>query len=228
MKKNVNFVILTLISRVRLKLLPSEDKMADNENQELLERIEKLEKINKELKDEKTELKAKFKGVDVDEFISLKSEFDKLESEKSKLEKANKTLAADLEKTNTLVAEKDANLSKLLVGDATIKTLSGLEKHKIEPNKLAAAQRDINSFNPTVVDGVAMVGEQTLEQFITDTWLNDPTSGGVFATPNENSGGGANGGGGGDTTTKRSAMSMSEKGAYIAEHGNEAYLKLPN
>lgn len=41
------------------------------------------------------------------------------------------------------------------------------------------------------------------------------------------SGGGATGGSGGAVSQKRSAMSATDKAAYIAEHGQAAYLKLP-
>ena len=41
------------------------------------------------------------------------------------------------------------------------------------------------------------------------------------------SGGGATGGSGGAVSQKRSAMSAADKAAYIAEHGQAAYLKLP-
>ncbi len=41
------------------------------------------------------------------------------------------------------------------------------------------------------------------------------------------SGGGATGGNGGAVSQKRSAMSAAEKAAFIAEHGQAAYLKLP-
>ena len=53
-----------------------------------------------------------------------------------------------------------------------------------------------------------MVGDETLQDFITGTWLNDATSGGVFATPNPNVGGGASGGNGnGGNTQDRSNKS---------------------
>jgi len=169
--------------------------MADSDNQELLERIEKLEKINKELKDEKTELKAKYKGVDVEEFISLKNEFDTLENEKAKLEKANKTLANDLEKSNSVIAEKDSNISKLLVDDGIVKALNTLQDHKLNDGALELATLAIKSKGVEIVDGVAMVGDKPMNEFISNDWLQDPASRNLV-TEHPSSGGGANGGNG--------------------------------
>lgn len=194
--------------------------MADENNQELIDRIEKLEKINSELKEEKTELKAKYKGVDVDEFLELKKRFGELEQENTKLEKQNSTLTKDLEATSKLVAEKEGSLSKLLIDDGIAKSLNGLDKHKLNDGALELATLAIKAKGVELVDGVAMVGEKPLNDFITNDWLNDPASRNLV-TPNENSGGGAGGGNNnGAPTVGKLDGTKEEQEAYIASKFN--------
>lgn len=166
--------------------------MAD-ENQELIDRIEKLETINKELKEEKTELKAKYKGVDVEEFLELKKYNSDLESKNTKLEKANGVLTKDAEKLNTTITENNKNLRQLVVTDGIAKALNGLEKHKLNDGALALATLDIESKGVELIDGVPMIGETTMSDYITKDWLESSSSKNLV-TANENSGGGSQGG----------------------------------
>jgi len=182
---------------------------------------------NKQILDEKKKLERKCREVNLEDFQKLQDDFDKLDSEHNKLVKANGALSKDLEKQTNLVAEKDGSLSKLLVDDGIAKALNGLDKFKLNDGALELATLDIKNKGVELIDGVPMIGDKSMSDYISADWLESSSSKNLV-TPNENSGGGAGGGSGEGATQKRSTMSLCDKGAFIAEHGNDAYLALPN
>jgi len=168
--------------------------------------INSLSDKNKQILDEKKKMERKYKEVDLDEYLKLQDDFDKLEGEHKKLEKANGVLSKDLEKSNLLVTEKDGSLSKLLIDDGIAKSLNGLDKHKLNDGALELATMAIKSKGVELVDGVAMIGDKALNDYITTDWLEDGASKNLV-TANSNSGGGAGGGtGGGSGNADRSKM----------------------
>jgi len=138
--------------------------------------INSLSDKNKQILDEKKKMERKYKEVDLDEFLKLQEDFDKLEGEHKKLEKANGAMTKDLEKANQLVTEKDGSLSKLLIDDGIAKSLNGLDKHKLNDGALELATMAIKSKGVELVDGVAMIGDKALNDYITTDWLEDGAS----------------------------------------------------
>jgi predicted nuclease with TOPRIM domain len=192
------------------------------------EKIEALANKNAEILDEKKKLEKKYKEIDTDEYFKLRDEHDALQNEYKKLEKDNAKLSKDNESLSNTVTEKEGSLRTLLVDDGIAKALNGLDRHKLNDGALELATLAIKSKGVDLVDGVAMVGDKPLNEYIANDFVNEPSARNLI-TPNENSGGGAGGGdGGGGNSLKKGSMSLSEKGAYIKEHGNDAYLALPN
>jgi len=166
--------------------------------------ISKLEKKNSEVIRKNKKLSTEYSE---DEFNKLLDRNEVLEAEHKKLEKANGVLSKDLEKSNLLVTEKDGSLSKLLIDDGIAKSLNGLDKHKLNDGALELATMAIKSKGVELVDGVAMIGDKALNDYITTDWLEDGASKNLV-TANSNTGGGAGGGtGGGSGNVDRSKMS---------------------
>jgi predicted nuclease with TOPRIM domain len=173
--------------------MPKSDEQYQSEIDDLKAKIDGLVDSKNTILDEKKKLEKKYKEFDSDEYFKLRDDFDKLEGEHKKLEKANGLLSKDFEKANATIAEKDGNLSKLLIDDGIAKSLNGLDKHKLNDGALELATMAIKSKGVELVDGVAMIGDKSLNDYITTDWLADGASKNLL-TPNENSGGGANGG----------------------------------
>lgn len=178
-------------------------------------KIDALVNKNTEILDEKKKLEKKYKEVDADEYFKLRDEFDGLSGEYKKLEHSIKAKDKDLEALTAQNGELGGSLNKLLIDDGIAKVLNSLDKHKLNDGALSLATLDIKSQNPVLVDGVAMIGDKPLGEFIANDWINNPSSRNLI-TPNENSGGGANGGantGGNATNTDGlSATEMMKQG----------------
>lgn len=71
-------------------------------------------------------------------------------------------------------------------------------------------------------DGAPMTITNLVEEF-----KNAAAYGRAFDSSGASGAGSGNGSGGGGAAKKRSAMGVEEKSAYIAQHGQEEYLKLP-
>lgn len=170
------------------------------------EKIDGLATSKADILDEKKKLEKKYKEVDTDEYFKLRDDFDKLEGEYKKLEKSSNALTKDFEKSNATIAERDGSLRKLIVDDGIAKTLNGFDKHKLNEGALALATLDIESKGVEIVDGVPMIGDKTMSDYINSDWL-DSSSSKNLVTPNANTGGGASGGnnnnGGGSNTMSR-------------------------
>ena len=155
-------------------------------------KIEALVESKSTILDEKKKLEKKYREIDTDEYFKLRDDYDKLEGEFKKLEKANATLTKDNETLTKTVSEKDENLSKLLIDDGIAKTLNSLEKHKLNDGGLELAMLAIKNAGAKLEDGVAMVGDKPLDEYIKTDFLQTPYAKNIV-TPNENVGGGANG-----------------------------------
>lgn len=159
------------------------------------EKIEALANSKATILDEKKKLEKQYKDIDKDEYFKLRDDYDKLEAENKKLEKANNVLAKDFEKVNSTLEEKEGNLKKLLIDDGIAKSLNSLEKHKLNDGALELAILDIKNKGVELIDGVPMVGDVAMADYISNDWLQSPTSKNLV-TQNPNVGGGANGGNG--------------------------------
>ena len=178
--------------------------------------ISKLEEKNREIIVKNKKLSAQNENFDIDEYNKLVDENESLKSDYKKLEKANNVQLKDMEKLTASLAEKDGSLSKLLIDDGIAKSLNSLEKFKLNDGALELATMAIKAKGATLVDGVAMVGDKPLGEFISNDWINDSMSKNLI-TPNENSGGGAGGGNnsGGQQKVGKLDGSKAEQEAYI-------------
>lgn len=173
-------------------------------------KIDALVNKNSEILDEKKKLEKKYKEVDADEYFKLRDDYDSLASDYKKIEQSNSKLLKDNESLIKTVGEKDGNLEKLLIDGGISKALNSLDKHKLNDGALELATLDIKSKGVALVDGVAMVGDKPLNDFISTDWLEAPSSKNLV-TQNENSGGGASGGKGGANNIDTSNLSPTEK-----------------
>lgn len=193
--------------------------------------LEELKKSNevllsdkKKILDEKKKLQAKTEGVDVEKYFSMSDELETLRAEHAKVTKLSKL---EIEKLMKSLSDKDSALQKYLIDNGLMSafTSAGVT----DPLKLDLA---ISKFKT-----MAQVKEDNgeLKAFIGDKALNDAVNewiGGAgkdLVTPAQAYGGGASGGGShsGGENLKRSEMTHSQKGEYIAKNGQEAYFKLP-
>ena len=199
--------------------MPKSDEEYQSEIDELKAKIEGLADSKKTILDEKKKLEKKYKESDSDEYFKLRDDYEKLEGENRKLEKSNNVLSKDLEKSVNSIAEKDKNLSKLLVDDFGVKGIGLLNKHKAIDIEEAVAYAKREG-KPQLVDGVAMVGDKTYGDWIKEDLPNLPKSH-MYLKANENSGGGAGGGsGGGSNAVGKIDGTKSEQEAYIANKFN--------
>ena len=177
------------------KILPSGDKM-EKELEELKERNKNLELTNKKLKDEKTADRAKYEGVDVQEFLELKKQNSDLESQIREFEKSNGILKQDFEKQGVLLANNKDSLNSLVIDGGITSVLTELEKHKLNDGALPLAIMSIKSKGITLNDeNKAFIGDKSLSDYIKDDWLQD-TSSKNLVTANSNYSQPPNGGNG--------------------------------
>lgn len=181
---------------------------------------------NKELLSELRTAKAKAKGSDIDpeEFARLQSENEDLSGRLSKVEKTSKS---EIDRLTKSVVEKDGALSGLLIDSGITDALAkaGVAPHYVEPLKAmfktqASLKNEGGQFQ-------ALIGDKSLKDAITGYLTGD--TGKHFAPAQANSGGGAQGAGGKGPvgTGKRSEMNIGQKAAFVAEHGQDAFLSLP-
>lgn len=189
---------------------------------ELLEDNKKLKEAHKNLQEQ------------IDEIKTAKEEAEAAAAEKSgDVEKVKAALEAkfqkELDKLKTLNADKDAKLHNLLIENGLTEALT---KAGVAPQYLDAAKALVKTKHKAEIaeqDGniAATFDGKPLSDFVTE-WTQGEHGKHFVASP-DNGGGGAKGttGGGKATVEKRSEMNHTQKAAYIKEHGQEAYLKLP-
>lgn len=194
---------------------------------ELTASVDSLKTKNATLISEKRVLQAKAKGADIDpeEHAALQSQVENLSDQVKTLTKSKDTETGALKKS---LAEKDTALSGLLIDSGITEALAkgGVAPHYLPTLKShLKSQAQIKSENGAFS---AVLGEKPLAEGVAAFLASE--DGKHFIGAPASSGGGASGGGksGSGGAEKRSAMSIGQKTAYISEHGQDAYLKLPD
>ncbi|NOQ31797.1 MAG: hypothetical protein GQ570_11805 [Helicobacteraceae bacterium] len=162
------------------------------------EKIDGLVESKKTILDEKKKLEKKYKEVDADEYFNLRDKFDTLESEHRKLENTLKGKDRDIETLSQTNESLSGTNTKLIMDDGFTKELLGLERYSVREGGLDVTIEALKKHKPTIVDGVAMFGDKSAKDFISD-WSNSKDSS-FYLQAKENSGGGSNGGNGGNQT----------------------------
>ena len=184
-----------------------------------------LKTKNTELMDEIKGLQRKFDGVDVDEYKRLKTaerdKGDEGKDAKAIRERVEAEFAPKLTKleqeleTERSGRRKDTierTLTEALVAANISKDLMGAAKDHI----LARRKVDVG-------DGGATIDGKAASEFV-QGWA--AAEGKAFVAAPINTGGGSGGGGGGGALTKKaSEMSISEKAAFVREHGQAEWTK---
>lgn len=196
-----------------------------------------LKSKNDELLGEKKKMKDDLKAIQdqLDEIKTAKEEAEAAAAEKSgDVEKIKATLEAkhkkEIEALSSKITDKDAKLHNLLIENGLTEALT---KAGVAPQYLDAAKALIKSTNKAEIgetDGnvVATVNGVPLSDYVSQWSQGD--GGKHFISAPANGGGGSGGSNGGNGVTgdqKRSTMNHVQKAAYIKEHGQEAYQKLP-
>lgn len=191
---------------------------------ELNQSVADLTAANGRLTKETTRLK-KGAGINPDEHAELMTQVETLTGQVKTLTKAKDTETGALKKT---LAEKETALSGLLIDNGLTEAFvkGGVAAHYIGPLKShLKAQAQIKSENGAFS---AVIGDKPLADGVAAFLAGD--EGKHYISAPASSGGGASGGGskGPAGAEKRSAMSVTQKTTFIAEHGQDAYLKLPD
>ena len=156
--------------------------------------ISKLEEKNREviLKNKKLANQE----ISQDEHFKVLEQLEDLKNANSKLELTQKTNLKEIEKLTQSNEGLNKTNSKMLIDDVVIKTANSLERHNIgsenKDYKMSNIQRDIRELKPQIIDGVAMIGDKTLDNYIREDYINSAGVDNFTVKPNE--GGGANGG----------------------------------
>ena len=193
--------------------------------------LEELKKSNevllsdkKKILDEKKKLQAKTEGVDVEKYFSMSDELETLRAEHAKVTKLSKL---EIEKLSKSLQDKDSAIQRHLIEDGLSTHLAkvGVRPEFIEASKALLRQK--TSLKEENGAYQALLGDKPLTDGIAE-WVSG--EGKHFIQASGGSGGGASGGGShsGNENYKRSEMTHSQKGEYIAKNGQEAYFKLPN
>lgn len=193
--------------------------------------LEELKKSNevllsdkKKILDEKKKLQAKTEGVDVEKYFSMSDELETLRAEHAKVTKLSKL---EIEKLSKALQDKDSAIQRHLIEDGLSTHLAkvGVRPEFIEASKALLRQK--TSLKEENGAYQALLGDKPLTDGIAE-WVSG--EGKHFIQASGGSGGGASGGGShsGGENYKRSEMTHSQKGEYIAKNGQEAYFKLPN
>lgn len=199
---------------------------------------EGLKSKNEELLGDKKKLKSELSSIQ-EQINAIKEEKEAAETaaaEKSgDVEKIKATLEAkhkkELEALAAQVNDGKSKLHGLLVENGLTDALT---KAGVAPQYLDAVKSLVTTKHKAeIVDNEGVVSAtldgQPLSEFVTQ-WAQGEQGKHFIAAPANGGGGtgGANGGGKASVDVKRSEMSHVQKAAYIKEHGQDAYSKLPN
>jgi len=204
------------------KLIDKETEGLKSKNSELLGEIKKQKDGIKSIQEQLDEIKeAKEKAEQ--EALEASGDVDKI---KQSLEQK---YAKEQEKLTGVNQTLQAQLHKLLVDNGITEALN--KAGVTNPAHLKAAKALILAENKAEVgeqDGntVATIGGQSITDFVSAFAQGE--DGKHFVSAPNNAGGGANGSnsGGKAATGKKADMTVTQKTAYIREHGKEAYDKL--
>ena len=203
------------------KLIEQETEGLKNKNSELLADIKKQKDSFKSIQDQLDEIKeAKEKA---EQEAAEKS--GDVEQIKESLQKSHQK---EIEKIRSELEQKSGLLNQTLI-DNGLKT--ALVKANIAPQHLEAVEALIRTKTKAEItdkegQAIATLDGVPINEFV-ETWSQGDTGKHYIAAP-KNEGGGANGSNsnGKAVTAKRADMTVSQKTAYIREHGKEAYDKL--
>ena len=120
-----------------------------------------------------------------------------------------------LEKLKAGTTEKDALIHKLLVDNGLN---AQLVQYDVSKDLMPLIQQALSA-QATIVDGQAMIGEQSLSEFM-KVWAESP-QGKASRVAASNLGGNGSGGGGGSTKKQMKDMSDSERLALLRENPTE-------
>ena len=154
----------------------------------------------------------------------MQDDYDTLKTEHDKLLKTSKI---ESEKLSTSLKAKDDALRNHLIEEGLTSNLAkaGVKTEFLEASKALLRQKALIKEENGAYQ--ALLGDKPLTDGIAE-WVSG--EGKHFIQASGGSGGGASGGGShsGSENYKRSEMTHSQKGEYIAKNGQEAYFKLPN
>lgn len=194
----------------RVSDLEAEKEAVNSKNKELLGELKKVKMQNKE--------------VDIEKYLQMQDDYETLKTEHEKLLKTSKIESEKM--ANSLKAKDDALRNHLIEEGLT----SNLAKAGVKPEFLEASKALLRTKALLKEENgayQALLGDKPLTDGIAE-WASG--EGKHFIQASGGSGGGASGGGShsGGENLKRSEMTHSQKGEYIAKNGQEAYFKLPN
>ena len=179
-----------------IESLKSGNKALADKNAEILDEMKK-ERVKNRESDESSQ---KFYKLQ-DEYDELKESHTKVERELSKSQKDNEKLL----ETNTGL---NSTNTKLLIDDAIMSKLDSLERFDMPKSQVKREDilQRIKKANPTIVDGLAVFGDKSADDFINE-WSGS-SEGTDYLSPKESSGGGAGGGSGDISTTTPDRKNM--------------------
>jgi DNA repair exonuclease SbcCD ATPase subunit len=195
----------------------AEDNELQAQLDEFKERLEASERANQGLKADLAKAKAKAKGAEIDPeaHAALQTQVEELQG---KLEKVTKDSTKQIEKLTQQLTEKDGAVSKYLIDSQLTDQLA---KAGVKPEFMDAAKALLKSQAAIKAENgeyTALIGDKAISEAIKE-WASGDQGKHFIAAP-DNTGGGAKGGNGGGTVTKKaSEMTVTEKTAFIAEHG---------
>ncbi|AEP08897.1 hypothetical protein [Micavibrio aeruginosavorus] len=206
------------------KMIDKETEGLKAKKDELLGEVKKLKDSSKSIQEQLDELKAA-KDAAEEEAAAKGGDVEKI---KSTLEARHAKEKGDL---SAKLADREAKLHKLLVDNGLTEALT--KAGVTNPAHLKAAKAMILAENKAEVsdaDGaaVATISGKPIQEFVSSFAQGEDGKHFIAATANSGGGaGGSNGGGKAAGGQTRSAMNHVDKAAYIKEHGQEAYLALP-
>jgi hypothetical protein len=187
-------------------------------------------------------LRTKYKGIDPEEVATLQTQVEELraksgpeaiESVKQQLLTAH---GKERTKLEARLGKLQTALERALIESAAVSAITAAKGSAplllpFIKQRVKMVERDDGTFEAQVVDekgnprvrddGTPMQIPQLIEELRANEDFGRAFDGRGSA------GSGMGGGGGGRATKKRSEMTVPEKAAYVEQHGNEAYLKLP-
>ena len=198
--------------------------MTDTEIQALRDELQNATDSIKKLEDKNREVILKNKRLSTEyseeKFNELLERNEALENANLKYEADTKTYKRDFEKLTETNSGLNATNTKLIMDDGFTKELMALERHSVRDGGMDVTIEALKKHNPTIIDGVAMFGDKSAKDFISE-WSNSDSSK-FYLQSKENSGGGSNGsngsGGGGQ---KLSTMSEAERNTLFRSNPTE-------
>lgn len=188
--------------------MSEENEDIQSQIDELVAANEALAKKNRQLLGEAKAAKARAKGLDIDpeEHAMLQQE---LETLRESLDKAQKTSAAEMEKLQNALTEKDGAIQNYLIDNGLS---DALIKANVRPEMMGAVKamlRQQTSVKAEGSDYQALMGDRPLIEAVTEWAQSD--AGKPFVVAPDNSGGGAAGGAGSAKIAPKGNLSGDKK-----------------